>query len=438
MSESLACVGPRYMLEFQCIGAACEDTCCRGWIISIDQKTHKRMKKAMDGSKAARARFREAIQRNRDPQAKAAEYAFLKLNAAGRCHFLREDGLCGVHAEHGESLLSLTCKTYPRRLTRFGNRVEMSASLSCPEAARRCLLSPGANELVSLESLLVAGREMVFANHIPNPNASTATRYRDVVRELSLALLDSAGFPLESRLFFVCFLAHRMAALGDAPGDAQRVIEIVELLSGRESLQTLHEQFQAISPSVELPLSIVQTLLLNREAERELWVADVIVEVWRSLGGSDEPSARLRVSQDQGTISVDGSSLLKAYLQRKNRATERFGEQLELILGNYCKNYWIGEGPETAPDPLSHFRRLSVRLGVLKFLLLGHPRMLELLESDASPDSLSTALSEHAVRIVTRFCRSIEHNEGFLEHIEQNLIEQGFTDMAHLSLMLKL
>ena len=33
---------PNYFNEFKCIASECEDTCCAGWEIVIDDETHKR------------------------------------------------------------------------------------------------------------------------------------------------------------------------------------------------------------------------------------------------------------------------------------------------------------------------------------------------------------------------------------------------------------
>ena len=39
---------PEYMQEFSCIGSACEDSCCIGWRVDIDEATYKKYKKSRD------------------------------------------------------------------------------------------------------------------------------------------------------------------------------------------------------------------------------------------------------------------------------------------------------------------------------------------------------------------------------------------------------
>ena len=36
---------PSYLKNFKCIGGACEDTCCAGWSIEVDEGTYKKYKK---------------------------------------------------------------------------------------------------------------------------------------------------------------------------------------------------------------------------------------------------------------------------------------------------------------------------------------------------------------------------------------------------------
>ena len=34
---------PEYYRQFQCIGGACEDTCCQGWTVDVDKTSYKRL-----------------------------------------------------------------------------------------------------------------------------------------------------------------------------------------------------------------------------------------------------------------------------------------------------------------------------------------------------------------------------------------------------------
>jgi lysine-N-methylase len=57
----------------------------------------------------------------------------------GRCPMWRQDGLCRIQAELGESALCKTCREFPRLTHDYGDFIERGLELSCPEAAHMIL-----------------------------------------------------------------------------------------------------------------------------------------------------------------------------------------------------------------------------------------------------------------------------------------------------------
>ncbi|EJT5912930.1 flagellin lysine-N-methylase [Clostridium perfringens] len=116
---------PNYFNEFKCIASECEDTCCAGWEIVIDDETHKRYEK-VEGE------FGEIL---RSKIVKSdGENIFLLNN--GNCSFLNEKKMCEIYINLGENHLCYTCQQFPRYTEEFLDLKEVGLSLSCPEAAR--------------------------------------------------------------------------------------------------------------------------------------------------------------------------------------------------------------------------------------------------------------------------------------------------------------
>ena len=117
---------PDYYKKFQCIASKCEDTCCAGWQIAIDERSLKKYKnvKGVFGN-----RLKNCI--NWKEQVFEQSYH--------RCAFLNELNLCDLYLELGEDALCKTCKRYPRHIEEFENLREIMLSLSCPEACRLIL-----------------------------------------------------------------------------------------------------------------------------------------------------------------------------------------------------------------------------------------------------------------------------------------------------------
>lgn len=116
---------PNYFNEFKCIASECEDTCCAGWEIVIDDETHKRYEN-VEGE------FGEIL---RSKIVKSdGENIFLLNN--GNCSFLNEKKMCEIYINLGEDHLCYTCQQFPRYTEEFLDLKEVVLSLSCPEAAR--------------------------------------------------------------------------------------------------------------------------------------------------------------------------------------------------------------------------------------------------------------------------------------------------------------
>lgn len=117
---------PDYYKEFQCIADKCEDTCCAGWQIVIDEKSLFKYKSMIKDGKM-RLRLLSMI----DWREKV-----FRQSKEKRCAFLNEDNLCDLYSNCGESSLCKTCKRYPRHIEEFEGVREITLSISCPEVAR--------------------------------------------------------------------------------------------------------------------------------------------------------------------------------------------------------------------------------------------------------------------------------------------------------------
>lgn len=116
-------VYPDYYQQFSCIAGDCEDTCCAGWEIVIDQKSLHRYRQ----SDVLKRRLLRDINWRKGTFRQCGD---------GRCAFLREDGLCDLYRGLGADALCKTCRSYPRHTEEFENVREITLSISCPEVAR--------------------------------------------------------------------------------------------------------------------------------------------------------------------------------------------------------------------------------------------------------------------------------------------------------------
>lgn len=121
-------IRPSYYKDFRCVAADCEDTCCAGWQIGIDEESKKVYEHVAGG-------FGNRLHNCIDWQ----ENVFERDTQTGRCAFLNEDNLCDIYAEIGPEYLCQTCREFPRHREEYEDVREESLSLACPVAAQLIL-----------------------------------------------------------------------------------------------------------------------------------------------------------------------------------------------------------------------------------------------------------------------------------------------------------
>ena len=122
---------PDYYKDFKCIAGACEDTCCAGWQVDVDDNSYAYYK-TIQGAFGERLRSVMIDGKN-------GEEGRFRIREDGRCPFLNDNNLCDVYAELGEDALCVTCDQYPRYTCEFGNYRETGIALSCKTAAELIL-----------------------------------------------------------------------------------------------------------------------------------------------------------------------------------------------------------------------------------------------------------------------------------------------------------
>lgn len=131
---------PDYMEPFKCIGSPCVDNCCIGWDVDIDEQTFEKYQKIKGDP--LETLIKDFIHINTEDHDSAVNFAVVSLTANKRCPFLDVTKLCKIQSKHGETYLSNVCAQYPRIYNQIDGKLEVSASMSCPEIAKMVLFDP--------------------------------------------------------------------------------------------------------------------------------------------------------------------------------------------------------------------------------------------------------------------------------------------------------
>ncbi|MGL4362976.1 MAG: flagellin lysine-N-methylase [Cellulosilyticaceae bacterium] len=180
---------PSYFNDFKCIASKCEDTCCAGWGIVIDEETYK-CYQSVD------TEFGETL-RSKIVEDEDGDNVFV-LNGDD-CPFLNKNNLCDIYTELGADNLCYTCRQYPRYMEEFFDLREVGISLSCPEAARIIL---GNDRVTSFEV-----SENDEAGDTDDSIDKEALDELFLCRKTIIDISENMNLPLEVRLAVIlCFV----------------------------------------------------------------------------------------------------------------------------------------------------------------------------------------------------------------------------------------
>jgi lysine-N-methylase len=410
-------VGPVFMTRFGCIGADCEDNCCTWWRIPVDQSHYEKLRVAMSHTKEDQAQFRGSFKLTPGPNKR--HFALVLLDENHNCKLLDPDKLCSLHRRYGEEVLPDTCSIYPRVIGRIGGRMEIGAELSCPEAARRCLLTDDAMDLVELDPALAA--RGVERQLFPDGNSDSYYENFDEVRGLMYALLSERAYPIASRLFFLAHFADRVNGIYGREAkafDGARLADEVELIMQQSTLRALHEQYDSLRLQGSIAPGVVIEVLSARydgpQAYRRLLDA-VLTRAYERLG-EQSAAPSLHALGHEKVFDVHKKAVAAMSPQTAKR--------LEMYLENYCKNLIMQQWFIASPTLMRYLLMLFARVALVRFLLVGHP----LLETD--PDRA-------AVEAVYSVTRAIDHNAKLLSNVENAFEAKKVTTLAHAVSLIK-
>jgi lysine-N-methylase len=444
-SPRRAYLRPQYVDQFQCIGPACEDTCCQGWSVPIDRATYEKYA-AIESMKP---HLGTVIVPNPEG-AKRSDFARIRTTSTSACFFLDEERLCTIQRQHGPSLLSNTCATYPRSITTHAGVEERSLSLSCPEAARLTLLHD--NLLGSSASLLASdapwqetGPERyaaIFQEIARFQEAERGQESPDLIaydpvlatREFALLLLTDRSYPLWQRLLLLGTVARQLQTLSQGSSEAAYATEnpavVAQLLAdsatvvSQNKLRAVMDEV-SLQPAEQLPL--ILDLLRLRIAQPP--IAPRFLECLKDF----ETGLGTATATSEAEIIA---AFTDAYRRYVRPLLERHPHLLENYLANYVfrNNYPFGKpsnqsdqaAGEDTTDAGNEHMLLCAQLALLQTVLVGmaaHHR-----------EAFDTT---HVVKLVQSLAKTVEHSKPFLRQISTYVAERNLNNLRGIALLLK-
>ena len=191
---------PDYFLKFKCIADKCDDSCCIGWEIDIDEATLGKYA-AMGGEIGTEIREK-------------TQHGYFPLAKNGRCAFLDECGLCRIISAVGDGYLCDICREHPRYYGIGDSTIEGGLGLACPEVARIILGTTEKPHFVTVEATPAYEsedeyakesdelRELIYTEIYGADAEDIVGRMRSLAKyadDLGFALISGSDMPIYER-----------------------------------------------------------------------------------------------------------------------------------------------------------------------------------------------------------------------------------------------
>ncbi len=408
---------------FRCIGADCEDTCCAGWAVNVDQLTYEAYQRCDDPELGPR--LRELVTIN-PASTHAGNHARITLSGP-TCPFLSE-GLCSIQKKLGAQHLSIMCATYPRVMNVVGGVIERSLDLSCPEAARLILLDANPMTFDDAEDLSHdprLGQPPVLS--ISGENSTKPYQYFIEIRGLVIWLLQNRTYPLWKRLIILASLCDQLHEMAAAADGYSQTLEVLEAYRDATERDLFGEALNHRSAEPVAQLEIALDLVVGR------------------IGSDFTPPRFLACYQEfiQGmewTAQSSMDDLGHCYQTAFSRYYAPFMSEHEYMLEHYLVSYVYRTlfplGPQESNRELSlHHTANSIRDECL--LMLVHYGIIQTILIGLAGFHQAGFGAGHVIQLIQSFSKTFEHSLSFPERALRVLADRGVKTSANLATLLR-
>ncbi|MBS4839501.1 MULTISPECIES: flagellin lysine-N-methylase [Clostridium] len=406
MTKKLKIVMPDYFKQFKCIGGKCEDSCCIGWDIDVDEKTFRQYMKL--DNEEFNTILAKNMQKNHECSNEFIDYGKVQLNKEKRCPLLNECNYCIIHSKLGEEYLSNTCSHFPRVLNKVDEDYEISLDVSCPEAARIVLENRSGFEFekddMELKKYIIAGEidtnDEEYEDH--------PIKYFKEIREFCIRIIKNRKFDLSERLYILGDFLYEVEE--KSCDDSEMICGFIESYNIHDVAKNYRRNKDNYIMQISLLNNIINSLEIYEETDSELFkkYTKETIDVFNI--------------ESPEQLEKDSNRYINAFTEY----SENYIKENEYIFENYLVNFMYNNlFPYSESDSMFEgYMMLIMRYSLIRFYLVGKYLIN------------NTESSEEIIKFIQVFSKTIEHDKNYMEEILDFLIENNFDNLDFTQMLI--
>lgn len=392
---------PRFAEKFKCIASACEDSCCAGWNIGIEENQIQYYSEHID---------------------KMGIHTITCEAGSKKCRFWSEDKLCNVQKCLGEEELPDTCFFFPRSYNFLDDTIELTLDLACPHVAELALADSSAMDMVQVQlDKKMEHRFKIVSNAVELCKVEKMDPFFNQIREFIFSLIKNRKYNIEERLMILGRFCSDLDYYKEQKQWNQTIDKLIADYTETIKNDGFREYLEIVPSRTEMILPVIIELL-----EKKVETGILSYELMQLIQNMK--------NQYEFGEKKDFKRACDFFSNNKAEFYNEFANQNEFVLENYFLNilrkelFPFGRKQNMKEDDSKQgafqmYYRLILLFALLKFFLI----------IDFSEKNTHSSLRK-SIHIIQLFMKHIGHDNSFMDGVfkffqDNDAVERTFANL---------
>jgi hypothetical protein len=294
---------------------------------------------------------------------------------------------------------------------------------------------------------------MMTVQNIDQVVENPGEKYRDIIREVFFRIISNPDFSVSARLFSMSCFAYE-TDLFMYPGSTEfcedMLAQEVNILAGKVYERLWIEEFEKKSFNLELPMSMIQSLLFGMVEKCGPEFKDMILNAWSQYIPKKHKKCNHKVvnifdiKHSDSATCIECSAMTGMYKKRCKRFYQVLGREIDDRIINFCVSFVMSSDHSEYRSLFDYVQRLVIDVALLKYFIISDPGLAENIEKFGSRPVSGSKISDQERKvliktvadIVKRFSKNAAKEEKSIIKLSRVLKEQGMQNIPHTALLI--